>query len=417
MRLSTDIVFVSLGGIPIVGNLATGGIIGLTEEGARLCRRLAREDVTLDSVPQGCRELVEHLRAGGYLEGASAPQARLESAYLHVTQRCNLSCRFCYSEDGGRNRLPDPTLDELCRAIDLLAALGCGRLVISGGEPFLRDDLADIARHARASGISDIIVLTNGLLVDEKSVRPLAEAVSCVAVAFDGTSAQSTAHLRRAQNYDRLVAAVRAIGDAGIEPRILPTLHARNLSDMARYQELAGELKATLSYSLLTAAACDLGGFALDDQRLRELGTRSAESGARVGDSLGERAPSLRVRHSCGAGVRTLSIGADGTIYPCQMLHDHRFSMGNAFGDSPAAIARSPVAKTFRELRVDSFEGCSSCDVRHLCGGGCRARAFLSTGSLTRRDPYCELSRSYYEAIGEQLARQFGTKGGDGHAV
>ena len=417
MRLSTDIVFVSLGGIPMVGNPATGGIIGLTEEGARLCRRLARGDVTPDSVPQGCHELVEHLRAGGYLEGASAPQARLESAYLHVTQRCNLSCRFCYSEDGGRNRLPDPTLDELCRAIDLLAALGCGRLVISGGEPFLRDDLADIAKHARASGISDIIVLTNGLLVDEKSVRPLAGAVSCVAVAFDGTSAQSTAYLRRAQNYDRLVAAVRAIGDAGIEPRILPTLHARNLSDMARYQELAGKLKATLSYSLLTAAACDLGGFALDDRQLRELGTRSAESGARVGDSLGERAPSLRVRHSCGAGVRTLSIGADGTIYPCQMLHDPRFSMGNAFGDSPAAIARSPVAKTFRELRVDSFEGCSSCDVRHLCGGGCRARAFLSTGSLTRRDPYCELSRSYYEAIGEQLARQFGTKGGDGHAV
>ena len=417
MRISTDIVFVSLGGVPMVGNPTTGGIIGLTEEGARLCRRLAHEDVAPDSVPQGCRELVEHLRAGGYLEEASAPQGGLESAYLHVTQRCNLSCRFCYSEDDGRNHLLDPTIDELCRAIELLTALGCGRLVISGGEPFLRDDLADIARHARASGISNIIVLTNGLLVDEKRVRPLAGAVSCVAVAFDGTSAQSTAHLRRTQNYDRLVAAVRAIGDAGIEPRILPTLHARNLSDMARYQELARELNATLSYSLLTAAACDLEEFALDDRQLRELGARSAGNGTSVDDSLGEHAPSLRVRRSCGAGVRTLSIGADGTIYPCQMLHDPRFAMGNAFDDNPAAIAESPVTKTFRELSVDSFEGCSSCDVRHLCGGGCRARAFLSTGSLTRRDPYCELSRSYYEALGEQLARQFGAKGGDDHAV
>lgn len=417
MRLSTDIVFVSLGGVPMVGNPATGGIIGLTEEGARLCRRLAHEDVAPDSIPQGCRELVEHLQTGGYLEGAPEPQSGLESAYLHVTQRCNLSCRFCYSEDDGRNRLPDPTIDELCCAIELLAALGCARLVISGGEPFLRDDLADIARHARASGISNIIVLTNGLLVEEKNVRPLAGAVSCVAVAFDGISAQSTAHLRRTQNYDRLIAAVRTIGDAGIEPRILPTLHARNLSDMARYQELARELNATLSYSLLTAAACDLEEFALDDQQLRELGSRSAGNGALVGDSLDERAPSLRVRRSCGAGARTLSIGADGTIYPCQMLHNRRFAMVNAFGDNPAAMAESPVAKTFRELRVDSFEGCSSCDVRHLCGGGCRARAFLSTGSLTRRDPYCELSRSYFEAIGEQLAQRFGTRGGEDHAV
>ena len=417
MRLSSDIVFVTLGGVPLVGNPATGGIIGLTEEGATLCRRLAREDVPPDSVPQGCRELVEHLRAGGYLEGAPSPQGRLESAYLHVTQRCNLSCRFCYSEDDGRNRLPDPTPGELFRAIDLLASLGCERLVVSGGEPFLRGDLADLTAHARASGIPNVVVLTNGLLVDEKSVSPLAGYVSCIAVAFDGVSAESTAYLRRTQSYDRLVAAVRAIGSAGIEARILPTLHAKNLSDMARYQELASELKATLSYSLLTAAACDLGAFALDDQQLRTLGAGAAESGTGVDDSLGGRAVRMCARRTCGAGVRALSVGADGTVYPCQMLHDRRLAMGNAFTDDPATIAGSATARTFRALRVDSFEGCSSCEVRHLCGGGCRARSFLSTGSLTRRDPYCELSRAYCERLGERLARQVSAKGGDGHAV
>lgn len=404
MRLSSDAVLIELGGVPMAGNPETGALVGLTEEGEALCRELSERDVSPAEVAPGCLELVDALGRNGLLEGAPGARRGLDSAYLHVTQRCNLACRHCYSEGDDRNRAADPSLAQLRRAVALLASLGCARLVISGGEPFLRGDLADVASFARDRGVGEVVVLTNGLLVDEKGIDPLVGLVSCVAVAFDGASADAPAPLRGTQRFGRLVRAVETIRDAGIEARILPTLHAGNLDEVPRCRRLADELGASLSFSLLTAPADELGDLRLSDEQLHELGRRPPSDGAPCGLA------GLSARRSCGAGTRTLSVAADGTIYPCHMLHDRSLALGSAFSDLP----RAPVPP---EPRVDDVDGCAGCRVRYLCGGGCRARALMATGSLFGRDPYCELSRSHYEELGRQLARRFGTRGGDGHAV
>ena len=62
----------NLGPIPLVGNLESGGVIGLTDEGSSLCDRLMKEDVAESEVPDGCRELVEHLKLGGFLAELAA---------------------------------------------------------------------------------------------------------------------------------------------------------------------------------------------------------------------------------------------------------------------------------------------------------------------------------------------------------
>ena len=411
MRLGSQTELFCLGGIPLVGNLETGGIIGLTNEGDSLCRVMKRRDVSEDEIPASCLELAEHLRSGGYLsesEGEPAPAA-LRSAYLHVTQRCNLRCRFCYSEDEGRNVLLDPSTEELETAIELLATMGARRLIISGGEPLLRADLPDLARFAREAGFGEIVVLTNGLLVTNESVLPLRDVVDCLGIAFDGCGPNDIAHLRGSQRFERLVDAVRTSLDAGFAVRIMPTLHAGNLGDLDRYAELARSLGASLGFSLLTAPLSELGGLAIGEKDLATLGRRAATGGIGIEDSLS--GGGIAVRRSCGAGVRTLSVAADGTVYPCHMLHDTRLAMGNAFTDDADAVRSSEVAQMFSKLDSDDIERCESCSFRHLCAGGCRARAFLDTGSITACDPYCALSRSYYECMGELLRRRYESGG------
>ncbi len=413
MRLSDHSRTFSLAGIPMVGNLATGGVIGLTDSGRKLCEELTRREVAPNEIPNDCVELARHLERGGYLAGEAPDSPRVLSAYLHVTQRCNLACRFCYSEDAGRNALDDPSLEDLCRAIDLLVSLGVARLVISGGEPFLRDDLALVADHAKDAGIEKVVVLTNGLLVTEARTGELVGTVSCVAVAFDGASAQAPAHLRGQQRFERLVEAVRIVRASGMEARILPTLHAGNVDDIEAYGRLAQELGATLGFSLLTGNVCELGELSPSDAQLREMAARTLGLGLPGADPVEDAAPALSARPSCGAGVRTLSVAADGTVYPCHMLHDVRLAMGSAFLDTAEKIMGGPVAQRMRELDAGAFETCSTCDARYLCAGGCRARALMSTGRLDACDPYCELSRFQYEYVGKRLAQQFGTGGGE----
>ncbi|WP_417802944.1 radical SAM protein [Thermophilibacter provencensis] len=409
MRLADHVELFSLGGIPMAGNLETGGVIGLTRAGEALCRKMSERDVTTREVPAECESLVEHLQRGGYLASSERPstgRGHVRSAYLHVTQRCNLRCKFCYSEGDDRNLLPDPSAESLARAIGLLASLGTKRLVISGGEPFLRDDLPDIARAASMADIEEIVVLTNGLLVSEKNVASLAGVVSCVGVAFDGCSNDAVAHLRGGQNFDQLVSAVKTIRTAGIAARVLPTIHGRNLGDMGRYRDVARKLGASVGFSMLTAPLSKLGEFAIDDGQLADLGRAAADDGLDYGDDL-HGGGSLGVRRSCGAGVRALSVAADGTVYPCHMLHDRRLAMGDAFSDDAEKIMGGEVARLFASLDARTFDSCDACSRRPMCGGGCRARALMSTGSLTGRDPYCALSSAYYDRLGERLRRRF----------
>lgn len=410
LRLHAQTVIFSVRGLPLLGNLATGGVVGLTEEGTFLCQRMARDGVAPEEVPDSCATLVRHLADHGYLatESGEVPVSpHVRSAYLHVTQRCDLSCMFCYSEDASRNRLPDPSLQDLLHALDLLASLGTARLVISGGEPFLRDDLAGIAAHARERGFTDISLLTNGLHVTPARLQALAGLVDTIAVAFDGCSADDPAYLRGAQRFDRLVQAVGHVRDAGFTARILPTLHGRNVGDIPRYQQLAQRLGATLSFSLLTAPMGDLGELALSPCQLHDLALLSArEQLGAPGGSLGD-AHALSARLSCGAGARTLSVAANGTVFPCHMLHLPELALGNAFTDEPDAFAQSEVRHRFQNLSVRSFERCHACGVRYLCGGGCRARAYLSFGDLYACDPFCELSRVYFNELITMLKRRY----------
>ena len=115
------------------------------------------DDVTLGKGVEGV-ERAEGVGAGNAAAAASAPSASavpapLQSAYLHVTHHCNLNCIGCYSAVDARNARRDLTLDELRGIIDALADAGCRHLVISGGEPFLRDDLPAIVAYARERGI------------------------------------------------------------------------------------------------------------------------------------------------------------------------------------------------------------------------------------------------------------------------
>lgn len=407
MKLGGNTVQFTWEGIPVLGNLRTGAVMGLTQEGAGLCTTLAERDVSFQEIPPSCKELAERLERGGYLDNTSTSHQTVVSAYLHVTQRCNMSCAFCYSQDSGRNTTPDPTPSELSRAINLLAALGCRRLVISGGEPFLRRDLSDIARLARQAGITEVDVLSNGLLVDKDVLHSLQECIDSIAIAFDGTSAEAVAHLRGKQLFNQVVSAICSIREAGIEARIIPTIHAKNLNDLPCYQLVAEKLEATLSYSLLTAPACALGDFLLSEEELRDLGTKAAKSGVKP-SSNDNTLPNIAARLSCGAGVRTLSVNVDGTVYPCHMLHRRELAMGNAFTDSADDITSSKIARSMRLLDVRNFEDCQDCVNRFLCGGGCRARSLMNGHGLSGRDAYCALYDSYFTILGKQLSHQYG---------
>lgn len=407
MRLASHTELFSLGSIPAIANYKTGGLIGLTLEGLELCRAMQERGIAPSQIPASCEELIGHLEKGLYLDGEQSQSYAAEvtvkrRAYLHVTQRCNLSCRFCYSKSALRNRLTDPALSDLKKAIALLANWGASRLVISGGEPFLRDDLPKIALYAKRDGIGEVALISNGSLIARETLAPLASAVDVIAISFDGWSPTSPAWLRGEQRFKLLEHKVRLVSDAGIKPHIIVTLHHKNVGDIPAYRALATNLGASLSFSMLLARGSHADNFTLTNKELETLGEDEAKHGG---------FPSVSCRKSCSAGTTSLSIEADGTVYSCHMLHQPEFAIGNAFEDSLRDIQSSSITRRLSNLDSRAFDSCQTCRHRPICGGGCRARAFYSRGSLEAKDPYCALSNAYYSEFADLISNRYSRMG------
>ncbi len=407
VKFGSHIVRFSLGGIPVVGNTATGGLVGLTFAGANLCDALLVREVSPDEITDKCAELVTYLESQGAFDELEE-RLVLQSAYLHVTNTCNLSCVGCYSADANRNRACDPSLSDLEHAVDVLAELGVKRLVISGGEPFVRQDLADIARHAKTCGMGEVVVLTNGTLCTKENLAQLAGLADIVSISFDGASPDGPAYIREHQLFDRLIHAVAMVKEAGIHAHILPTLHAKNIHDVPVYLEVAEQLGATVGFSLLSGSSAELGDLMPCDACLCELADRMFSLGQEASvvsiDDEFDLRRALRVRRACGAGKTNVSVAANGNVYPCHMLHKPELLLGNAFADDATTLAKH--IKQFSMPAVDEIAGCSSCEHRYLCGGGCRARSYDENGEIGRRDPYCVFYRRSLDKTVEAFVSQ-----------
>lgn len=407
MRFGDQAVMFDFEGIPMIGNLNTGYAIGLTAEGRDICQRLMHEDVPPAEIVAVDEALFQHLGIGGFF-GYKKPDDSLKSAYVHITQRCNLQCVGCYSLDDDRNRLADAPTEKINHAISQLASAGVEQIVISGGEPFLRDDLAAIAAYAKIEcGIPSVVVLSNGIGLDAHQLKRVAPLVDRVSISFDGCTASSPAYIRGQQRYPELVRAIEAVKAANIPAHMIATIHAKNIDDVRGYLDLAERLGVTVSFSLLSCSCDDaaLGELVPRETELRKLGRSmlTVGEGGPMPVSDSPIGANLTVKSSCGAGRGMVSVAADGTVYPCHMLHRKELAMGNLFSDSMHSALSSEVGQGFRSLNTKDFEGCAECEYELLCGGGCRARSLFGFGNLRSPDAYCVMMKEFFSGYGEMV--------------
>jgi uncharacterized radical SAM superfamily Fe-S cluster-containing enzyme len=157
--------------------------------------------------PQDCGLCAAHLRHPTLVE-------------IEITQRCNLRCPVCFIAAG--EAPPDPdlqTLEAMFQAV-LRQSGSQTSLQLTGGEPTVRKDLAEIVRLGRNAGFSAIEVNTNGVLIGRNPafIHELAQAgISGIYLQFDGLTGEVYEKIRGADLLKEKLQAIEHCRAAGVQ--------------------------------------------------------------------------------------------------------------------------------------------------------------------------------------------------------
>jgi len=131
---------------------------------------------------------------------------------ISVTDRCNLRCGYCMPLDVAfRPREELLTFEEIARVARVAARLGVRSVRLTGGEPLLRRELAELVGQLTAiDGIEEVSLTTNGLLLADQAAGLRAAGLARLNVSLDSLTQQGFERLARRPGLDRVLAGLDA---------------------------------------------------------------------------------------------------------------------------------------------------------------------------------------------------------------
>ena len=135
------------------------------------------------------------------MDASPRAQNRVDYLRLSITDRCNLRCRYCMPPDGVEARDHGDILsyEELAAFTRVAAGAGITKVRITGGEPLVRLGCADfVGMLSRTSGIHDISLTTNGLLLPKFAAELAANGLRASTSASTASTRSASAASRAA---------------------------------------------------------------------------------------------------------------------------------------------------------------------------------------------------------------------------
>jgi MoaA/NifB/PqqE/SkfB family radical SAM enzyme len=171
----------------------------------------------------------------------SSPQLlqRLPLVTLYLSERCNSRCVTC---DYWRHGRADLNLEAVTRLLPSFAELETRVALISGGEPLLNPEWAEIAELLRSHGLR-LWLLTSGLSL-AKHARRAAQLFDAITVSLDGTNRETYAAIRGLDAFEKVCAGIHATVSAGARVGVRVTVQRANYRQVPQFVTLARELGA-----------------------------------------------------------------------------------------------------------------------------------------------------------------------------
>lgn len=321
----------------------------------------------------------------------------------NLTKRCNLSCPHCYIDSSAsklQTHNSELTNDEARSVVDELSAMNSQlMLILTGGEPMLREDIFDIVEYSSKAGFITVLG-SNGTLLTEENLRTLKNAgLKGLGISIDSVNRDCHDSFRGLDSaWDMSTSAIMSARKLGIETQMDVTLTDGNSTDIEKFIELGASLDVkavNLFFLVCTGRAMETDiteyNYEVALRRIVELSRTEKRLMVRA-----RCAPHIyRVMYNdgfeitsgtrgCLAGRYYMRIDPEGNITPCPYMS---ISVGNIKERRLSEIWSENTL--LKQLREGAYKGkCGECEYTEICGG-CRARALVEKSDFMEEDNLC----------------------------
>jgi uncharacterized protein len=397
------------------------GVVVLNEAARAIWNEFARPQHLPVAVTDNMTILQQMIK-GGLLEPMGTAvqlrhgQPQLLSAWLHVTNECNLRCDYCYVSKTAESMSPETGFS----AVDaIIRSTVNGRfkrikLKFAGGEATLNLKLvfdlhAYAVEQAAAAGLElESVILSNGVALGERAITELEQRGIRVMISLDGLSETHDAQRKfkngrgsfawTSRTLDRLIA-------QGIKPFISITVTDRNVDGLPEVVSYVLErgLPFNLNFFRDNECAASFDDLHMQDDRLIAAMFRVFDViEANLPDhsllsSLVDRAQFDQPHDkTCGVGESYLVIDHHGHIAKCHMEIEKPIT--DVYAEDPLAVIRADQIG-IQNVSVEEKEGCRDCEWKYWCTGGCPLLTYRATGRFDVKSPYCRVYKAIYPRL------------------
>ena len=309
----------------------------------------------------------------------------LQQLFWESTLRCNVHCLHCGSDCSSNDVTPDMPVEDFLRVIDQSVTPHVDPhkvlIIISGGEPLMRKDLAQVGAALKQRGYPWGMV-TNGLALTEKRFKELmVSGLRSMAISFDGMQDNHNWLRQHPLAFD---GATRAIKLAAAMPSlvwdVVTCVNQRTILQLDEMREYLWSI-GVRNWRLITI---DPMGRAADNPEL----LLTPEQYRQVLDYIREkRKEGLHISYSCegfmpdyemeirdhifhcAAGVSVASILIDGSISACTSIRG-KYYQGNIYTDDFWQVWENGFADYRNRQWMKQKEPCKDCQLFRYCESG-----------------------------------------------